>query len=204
MTIKKTKSEQVSEFRRRRKLNLIKVCGNQCCLCGYNKSISALEFHHIYPELKEYGIASNGTCHNIQQDINEVKKCVLVCANCHREIHDNMYTEEELVSKQVFDEEVIKELTTYKSKEQYFCKECNTLIGYNTKTGLCLKCAAKLSRKCEHPDRDTLKELIRTLPFTKIGEIYGVSDNSVRKWCVQEGLPSRKQDINKIQDWSKI
>ena len=47
-----------SEYRRRRKANLIAVCGNQCNLCGYNKVISALEFHHINPKEKSYGIAS--------------------------------------------------------------------------------------------------------------------------------------------------
>ena len=97
-------SQAVSEFRRRRKLNLIKVCGSKCNLCGYDKNITALEFHHIDPRLKEYGIASMGTCHQLEKDLNEVKKCILVCANCHREIHNFMYSEEELYSKKIFNE----------------------------------------------------------------------------------------------------
>lgn len=87
-----TNSEKVSEFRRRRKLNLIHVCGDKCNLCGYNRVINSLEFHHINPQEKEYGIAANGTCHNLEKDLQEVKKCILVCANCHREIHAGLYS----------------------------------------------------------------------------------------------------------------
>lgn len=56
-------SQSTSDFRRNRKLNLIKVCGNKCNLCGYNRVVGALEFHHIIPEEKSYGLASMGTCH---------------------------------------------------------------------------------------------------------------------------------------------
>lgn len=83
------------EYRKRRKNNLIRVCGSKCNLCGYNKSNSALEFHHIDPSQKSYGISS-GICHDLESDLAEIKKCILVCANCHREIHDGDYTLEEL------------------------------------------------------------------------------------------------------------
>ena len=46
--------QAVTEFRQRRKENLIKVLGSCCCLCGYNKCIGALEFHHVNPENKSY------------------------------------------------------------------------------------------------------------------------------------------------------
>lgn len=48
--------------------------------------------------------------------------------------------------------------------------------------------------------------MIRTMPFTKIGEIFYVSDNAIRKWCKAENLPSKKTEINKFSDeeWSKI
>ena len=46
---KKTNSQAVSDYRRKRKLNLITACGHKCCICGYDKAVSALEFHHIDP-----------------------------------------------------------------------------------------------------------------------------------------------------------
>ena len=83
--------QAVTKFRQRRKENLIKVLGSCCCLCGYNKCVGALEFHHINPENKSYQLSS-GNCHKIEDDLEEAKKCILVCANCHREIHtSNIY-----------------------------------------------------------------------------------------------------------------
>ena len=42
-----SRAKDVTNYRRRRKNNLIRVCGGKCCICGYNKTNSALEFHHI-------------------------------------------------------------------------------------------------------------------------------------------------------------
>jgi 5-methylcytosine-specific restriction endonuclease McrA len=90
-------SKATSDYRKRRKENLVMVCGGKCCLCGYNKSISALEFHHIVSDEKNYGIAEKGTCHDLEQDLKEIQKCILVCSNCHREIHDGLYDEKVLI-----------------------------------------------------------------------------------------------------------
>lgn len=48
--------------------------------------------------------------------------------------------------------------------------------------------------------------MIRNMPFTKIGEKYGVSDNAIRKWCKAEKLPTKKTEIIKFseEEWSKI
>ena len=103
-------SKNVSDFRKRRKLNLLKVCGEKCILCGYHKVSSALEFHHIDEEKKLYSISSTGNCHNLKSDLDEIKKCVLVCANCHREIHEGLHPKENLIKLQVFDEKIANEL----------------------------------------------------------------------------------------------
>lgn len=65
---------------------------------------------------------------------------------------------------------------------------------------------SKKQRKVERPNREELKYLIRTLPFTQIGKMYGVSDNAVRKWCDFEKLPRKKKEINSYSDseWEKI
>jgi len=48
--------------------------------------------------------------------------------------------------------------------------------------------------------------MIRTTPFLQIGKKYNVSDNAVRKWCINYGLPSKKSDIKNIsdEDWVNI
>lgn len=202
----KNGSQKVRDYRRRRKENLIKVCGSKCNLCGYNKTNSALEFHHINPLEKEYAIASCGTCHDLEKDLQEISKCILVCANCHREIHDNLFSQEELVEKRIFNEDIANELRKEKEKKTYFCKHCGKAIGQN-KTGLCNECYLKMRwEEKKYPDREELKSLIRNFPFTEIGKMYKVTDNAVKKWCRKFNLPFRKKDILQISDidWLKV
>ena len=68
------------------KLKLISEFGNKCSICGYNKNISALEFHHIDPNEKEFHLGNAKTT-NLDKLLLEMDKCILVCANCHRELH---------------------------------------------------------------------------------------------------------------------
>lgn len=59
-----------------------------CSICGYNKCSAALDFHHTYPENKEANIAR--LCKDslsIETILIEIEKCVILCANCHRELH---------------------------------------------------------------------------------------------------------------------
>lgn len=70
---------------RRVLINQLKDGG--CNMCGYNKNYSALQFHHINQDAKEYVISDLYRIGNINKLKEEIKKCVLVCANCHAEIH---------------------------------------------------------------------------------------------------------------------
>lgn len=70
----------------------------------------------------------------------------------------------------------------------------------------CRACAALLQEKELPITREELKELIRTTPFTKIGEQFGVSDNSIRKWCDKYSLPRKATEIKRMSDeeWEKV
>lgn len=61
--------------------------GGKCSICPYDKCLDALEFHHKEAEEKEYEIGRLLADGCRKKALKEVKKCVLVCANCHREIH---------------------------------------------------------------------------------------------------------------------
>lgn len=67
------------------KEKLIKHFGGKCSICGYNNYISALEFHHLDPNKKEFKLSSSVIAYNTI--LLEAEKCILVCGNCHREIH---------------------------------------------------------------------------------------------------------------------
>ena len=198
--------EAVTLFRQKRKDNLIRMCGGKCVLCGYDKCNAALEFHHIDPSLKSYQLSS-GNCHKIEDDIAEVKKCLLVCANCHREIHNGFYDEKKLFEYQYIDSIIEQELLTSNKTEERFCSCCKKPITKYSKSGLCNVCAQRNRAKVKNkPTKEELKKLIRVLPFTKIAESYNVSDNAVRKWCDNYNLPRTKKVIDTYTDeqWAKI
>ena len=198
--------QAVTDFRKRRKENLIRVLGSCCCLCGYDKCIGALEFHHIEPENKKYQL-SNGNCHKIEDDLEEAKKCLLVCANCHREIHTtDIYQNIDLWKYQIYNEDFANSLL-YKEQEEYKCSNCGKIISRYSKSGMCASCVQLGNRKVENrPSREELKKLIREMPFTKIAELYNCSDNAIRKWCDKENLPRKKSDIEQYTDeqWANI
>lgn len=64
----------------------VKRKGGKCQKCGYDRCINALEFHHRNPEEKEISL-SKGSTYSWNKYWNEVQKCDLLCANCHREEH---------------------------------------------------------------------------------------------------------------------
>lgn len=72
----------------KRKCDYILNHGGKCEICGYNKNIAALDFHHRNPEEKEFQIDSRKFA-NCNLDVlqKELDKCIIVCANCHRELH---------------------------------------------------------------------------------------------------------------------
>ena len=86
----KCRSEAVQKRRDKTKKILVEYKGGKCEICGYDKSISALEFHHKNPNEKEFGIGHKGYTRSIEKNKQEVDKCILVCANCHREIHEGL------------------------------------------------------------------------------------------------------------------
>lgn len=79
-----------TQLRRGDFLAKIKISrGGQYERCGYNKCLKALEFHHLDPAEKDFTISNDHF--KLEEAIKESKKCILLCANCHRELHDNMW-----------------------------------------------------------------------------------------------------------------
>ncbi|MDP2924154.1 MAG: hypothetical protein Q8O30_10625 [Candidatus Omnitrophota bacterium] len=78
--------------KRRKKIRTMAVeCkGGKCEKCGYDKCIDALEFHHRDHNAKDFSISKKGYTRSWQRVKEEIDKCMLVCANCHREIHTQL------------------------------------------------------------------------------------------------------------------
>jgi hypothetical protein len=69
-----------------RKARAIEYKGGKCIHCGYKKCPAALDFHHVDPTKKLFGIAQGIVKYCWQKIQDELDKCDLVCSNCHREI----------------------------------------------------------------------------------------------------------------------
>ncbi len=79
----------VSDNRRAKKLRAVQYKGGKCRICPYDRCMGALQFHHLDPEQKDFHIAKAGAW-AWSRIVKELDKCILVCANCHAEIHDGM------------------------------------------------------------------------------------------------------------------
>ncbi len=78
--------------KRRKKLREMAITygGGKCALCGYERCSDALEFHHLDSSKKDFAISQGGMTRSWEKTKAEIDKCVLVCANCHRELHNNI------------------------------------------------------------------------------------------------------------------
>lgn len=82
----KCSSEAVQRRRDKIKRLAVEYKGGKCSVCGYDTCIAALQFHHLDPTKKEFGVASKGHTRSWSRVRDEIDKCILVCANCHAEI----------------------------------------------------------------------------------------------------------------------
>lgn len=169
--------------KRRNKISVL-YKGGQCSKCGYNKCLDALEFHHLDPSIKEFGIGQKGYTKSWEKIKQELDKCILLCANCHREEHYD-------TSKIIFDEDTLL-------KEKQNIKFCNCGKEISYRANQCADCYRISERKIERPSIEQLLNKIGELKsFVKVGEFYGVSDKSISNWLKMYDLPYKKGEIMK-------
>jgi transposase len=82
----KCRQDAVAKRRRAVRAAIIQEAGGRCIICGYDSYLGALQFHHLDPSLKEFGLSSQGFTRSLQRLRDEAKKCVLLCATCHAEV----------------------------------------------------------------------------------------------------------------------
>lgn len=82
--------DHVSDKRRRLKRQLVMEAGGRCRLCGYDRCLAALQFHHIDPAAKQFAMSARGLARSLAAARAEADKCVLLCANCHAEVESGI------------------------------------------------------------------------------------------------------------------
>jgi len=87
----------VQKRRRDLRWKAISYKGGSCQICGYDRCAEALEFHHLDSSYKDFGISSKGYTRSWNKVREELEKCVLLYANCHREVHAGLQLPRETV-----------------------------------------------------------------------------------------------------------
>lgn len=85
-----------------RKLRLVEIAGGACSICGYNKNIANLHFHHLDPSKKSFQLDARAISnHGWAIVLEEFAKCIMVCSNCHFELHHPELVYEELKARYI-------------------------------------------------------------------------------------------------------
>lgn len=82
--------EAVSKRRKKIKKMAIDYKGGKCTKCGYDKCFDALDFHHLDEKEKDFNLGHKGYTRSWEKVKKELDKCILLCANCHREVHSGI------------------------------------------------------------------------------------------------------------------
>jgi len=166
----------------KRKLKLIEERGGCCEICGYNKNVAGFDFHHKDPKEKDYQLdmrrLSNSSMFKL---LKEVDKCMLLCANCHREMHfPDLDINKVRDTIKFVNDSVLKVKVKGKPK----CIDCGCEINYTHKR--CKPCNNKNKIKVNKPDINTLKKEIETHTKEWCSKKYGVSRTTIRRWLLKK------------------
>lgn len=154
-----------------RKLYLIGVMGGCCSTCGYNKNLAALCFHHTTN--KEFRLDSRRLSNGRLSDILvEATSCVLLCANCHAEIHHPHLTSVDMLPP------LLSEIERTPLTEKPRCVDCGCVI--SSRAVRCNGCQHKKLEWIEWPSTAALQQMLADSSFVAVGKKLGVSDNAVR------------------------
>ena len=74
--------------RRRKEIKrlLVAEAGGACAICGYDRAMAGLHFHHVDPGAKAFALSARGVTLSLEAARAEARKCVLLCSNCHAEV----------------------------------------------------------------------------------------------------------------------
>ena len=166
----------------KRKYEYVLKRGGCCERCGYNKNLSALEFHHKNPDEKDFQIDlrkfSNTSLDKLEVELD---KCELLCANCHRELHNPDLTFDNINS---ILGDLENKLSFSNKKLKHTCKYCGKeLQNYTTGKKYC-------SDECKwkdkgYPTLEQVNEEYKILKsWEKVAQHFGLTRkviNGIRK-----------------------
>lgn len=176
-------SEAVKRWRRNAKSRLIKAFGGSCSICGYCKCNDVMEFHHLDPSTKETSWGQiRGSIKSWESIVEEMQKCVMLCSNCHKEVHAGISQIPENASR------LDLQATNYKAIEKQNmmdnCPHCGNLKKKQSKTCGNIRCVSKRPvKKVDWSVVDVVSLVKEYKSFEAAGDVLGVSGAAVsRQW----------------------
>jgi predicted transcriptional regulator len=172
-------SEAVKKWRENTKIRIVDSMGGKCAICGYNKCIEALDLHHLNPSDKDFslgGIRSNPS--SWVKIVAELQKCILLCSNCHREVHCGAIEIQNNFSD--FNVDFLDYKKTFKDLTTSTCPICGKPKPESNIT-CSKKCAAQKTSKVNWESIDVVSLINEGKTKTEIGEQLEVSAAAVFK-----------------------
>jgi hypothetical protein len=180
-------SERVKKWRKTCKDRIITAMGGKCCICGYDRCSQSLALHHLDPAQKDFGFGQvMANPKNWDALAQELRKCVLICHNCHNEVHAGMAVVP--LDAPCFNEE----FSDYKSLQDTIpevldnCPVCGKLKPAHQKN-CSLECTG-ISRYKVDWDGIDLPEELKTKSIVQLAEEFGCSDAAIHKRMKKLGL----------------
>ncbi len=171
------KNTQRWRYKIRQWLN--EMMGGSCQGCGYDKYFGNLAFHHLYGKDESVSKMIN-RCASTASLIQETDKCVLVCHNCHGEIHAGIRPCPviDIVVRRKRMEAILGRLPKPKTEKTKPCDECGKDVPATRK--YCnQECSHKAQEKVDWPDN--LRALVDESSVLAVARRLGVSDKAVKK-----------------------
>ena len=171
-------SDAVKKWRRKTKDRILEAFGGACTMCGYNRCSASLCLHHLDPSKKEFSFGGvRASAKSWSALVVEMRKCVMVCNNCHGEIHAGITHVPKLARR--FNEAFTNYKEVERRKKYTPCVQCG--VNKESSNKYCnVKCAAKAREKVDWFYID-LQESLKTKSKSQIAKELGVSEAAVRK-----------------------
>jgi hypothetical protein len=183
--MKKSSGEYVKSWRQRTKQRIRDAMGGACVCCGYDKCLAALDFHHIDPKAKDFSISDIGRkIRSWEVIIDELRKCVVLCKNCHLEVHRGLTQIPDDAKR--FDESYADYKFGQKEASLNECPICSKKKHKSMKV-CSVECSRKSQQKVDWDSLD-LVELLKTKSVLALSKELGCSDNAIHKRLRKLGL----------------
>lgn len=206
-------SEKVKRWRKRCKARIIEAMGGSCVVCKYVKCQSSLSLHHLDPSKKDFGMgAIRANPKNWISLVEELRKCVLVCSNCHGEIHEGISFVPNDAAQ--FNEAFADYKSLEKSEDILTpCPMCGKLKADYLKN-CSVYCAAISKYRVDWNSID-LFSLLKEKSIVSIAEELGCSDSAVHKRirkmiydkkCILKMLSNvdKKEELSDCKSWYAV